>query len=518
MIGQNVTISQLSLKLTTSMSPILLVPMMSLSISSYFRFNKIFVSYSFSSFLNGKDFSLLLFENSKFSYFLDNVLRVESETLPTQGPTNCPIIPGQQQILTTDIKIILCDYYNVQNSSIYSTNNNLRIFSSNFTLCSAKNYGGGVYHTDGFFKTNSNIFHICSADKGGGFYHRNGPINIFRCSFNSNFGDEGCHFFVDDFPESELYIDFSFFQLAPSLRTKHLLFAKRPTNSVEPKVQITPAFCRFNFTQDQLKAYVICDSMDLLLNEDSNKFIDKNVFPGTIYPMNKESSATFKPTPLFSPTQVFTETSDFTISHVFTISSIFTNSFAFTPSKPFDATPSFTPTVHFSSSSVFTKTGNFTCSDIFTISSKFTRSSDFTLSSTFSPSSNFTSTIEFSKSLEFSPSQTGTPSYSPIPRKSPSKSPTPSTPFTFSSHFTPSNIFTASSYFTPGNSFPFSPSEEFTPISAALQATKKPLKAHSIMIVLIVLGGLLLLLGLIANIILCVEMVQAGEIIITQQM
>lgn len=518
MINQNFTLSQLSLNQTTSISPIFLLPILSISTKSSYYFNKISSSYSFSPFINGQKFRFLSVKYSKFSYFLSNALRIDKVGFFTPEFTkNCQ--PGD--LNSKEIQIIGCVYETSKDSAIRSEDSNLSVFITDFTLCHSNETGGGICHRNGYLRTDSNNFVHCSSDlSGGGFYHSNGPIKIYRSSFNYNhaYNGIGNHFAIEKLTSDSIFMDFCYFSYLTQPKNDSLIYVRKDGSLGSGPVLVAPRFCRFNFTLEDLQNYINNDGhMRLVIGDDrdSNKFTDKNTFPGTIYPMREKSSCTFLPTPFFSPTQVFTETTVFTISECFTQSLDFEASRPFTPSSHFSRSHFFTSSDLFSSSSLFTGSISFTESHSFTQSLRFSDSFHFTPSSGFSPSSFFTSSNVFSGSSSFTPSQSGTPSYSPIPTRSPFRSRTPTEVFTSSNVFTPSSAFTPSNQLISGQ---FTSTNTFYVGPALQRATSKPLKGDSIMITLIVLGGLLLLLGLIANIILCVQMVQAGEIIITQRM
>lgn len=513
MLIQNATISHLSLNSSASISPIFLIPILSLSSSTNFYYNKIYASYSFSQFLNARKLNLLVVKNSVFLHFLSNVIKIDGELLEFR-PTVKKCNFTQQS--DPEAQFIGCLLEDTKETALDSRNSRLSVFHCNFIKCKSQvESGGGIHHENGYFRTDSNNFEACQSSKyGGGFYHSNGTIKLYRSSFYSNVAlIAGSHFCVKDFTNSAVFIDYCFFTNVTDITSSSGFIHASKANIINSKeIILNFQHCDFNFTSDVLHKY--CVNYSIIYDTSNCDFSDEKFYPIS-YDMREIESETFTPTPEFTESQYFTETTSFTQSIVFSKSSHFTNSFRFTSSNNFTGTNTFTPSDYFSKSSYFTYSAIFTASGNFTMSSEFTPSSAFTDSNFFSPSNFFSASSFFTESNSFTPSQSATPSYSPIPTRSLGPKPISTSTFTFSGSFTPSSGFTGSSSFTASM---LQSSETFGPAIERLVATKKPLKGGSIMITLIVLGCILLLLGLIANIILCVQMVQAGEIIITQQM
>ncbi|OHS93866.1 hypothetical protein TRFO_02402 [Tritrichomonas foetus] len=507
----NATISNLALHDAghKSLSPIFFLPVISaLSTNNFYNIR---VSKSFSHFLYGTVFKSVYMEKSQFSHFLATPIKTISQLL------TCPVSTQTQKYDGTipDVQLVLCNFSNIGNGpGIYSVQNSLRLFTCNFYMCLSDMNGGGVHHENGYFSSNAVDYTLCSASNlGGGFYHINGELETHRSSFNQNKANNYTCFYASNVTTGNIVglnsIPFS----KPAIPSQKLFL-------VEPiTVMIYFSFCSFQFPEANVSDYIGNPRFEF--NQNTNKFD----LPETNYTNGrKEPSMSFSPSDIFTESSVFsqsipfTATTGFTQSEAFTVSSIFSFSFIFTDSSLFTASTDFT------SSIVFTESSVFTFSSVFTVSTPFTQSGQFTVSSAFTPSSAFTASSGFTASESFTPNQSPTASISPIPTRSPFPTRTPSQTFTQSNPFTRSDPFTASLPF-PTQSIGATAAITQSPnATEEIGATASPVPSARVLslgplgILMIIFGILIGITGIIANMILCVKMMQSGEIIITQRL
>lgn len=190
-------------------------------------------------------------------------------------------------------------------------------------------------------------------------------------------------------------------------------------------------------------------------------------------------------------------TSLFISSYRFQMSVSF-NSVIRTPSNKFTPTPSPTPTQGFSLSGLFSESMNFT-----TIppTINFTASSDFVSTIQFNQTNLFTRSAQFAPTERFSQTNTfitaSPTSYIPPPSFIP-----PTKDFTASSGFSESQQFTAS--------FLFSPSMSPAPTASP------PYTWADLNLGLMILGIIILIVGIIANLFLCCILCKPNEIVAQQ--
>ena len=490
----NVTVSSLKMNSFMLQSALFVLPVLSIS-NSKFVFNQINISRSFSTFLYGQKYKSLVVENSRFFKFLSPVLKIDGSVL-----TECPATNAMFTINNVpDTLLVSCIFNTIQNGpAIHSNQNDLRMFSLNFSFCRNQNTainnanGGAVSHTGGYLSSNGCDYFVCTAQNfGGAIYHSDGSLNLYRSSFNSVFATEHFCFYAQrvTITGQDFYINNCYF---PNINGSSLFL-------VEPEITgqtilVHFSYCRFSFSQSEL-AGMIGNQYNLNYN---NEF-DLPEYNHTL--MRKVDSFTFSPTNVFSPTDGFSPSQNFSASELFTASS------AFSASSGFSQSYSFSESQIFSASDPFTQSNPFTQSFNFSASFAFTASAAFTLSNAFSASEHF------SASESFTPTRSQTPTYSPVPTRSPG---TPTTPFTFSNAFSDSNVFTASAVVPTATQSDIQPTGVLP--SGTPVATAQPLSFSSVGIAMLVIGLLLVVIGLIANIILLIQMARSGEIIITQEL
>lgn len=484
-IYQNLSIQSITLTQFTKNSPIFLIPIFA-SAACSFDFSKLSFSNSFQSFLYANNFKEIYGKYSQFSHFLNSVIKTENRE------TNCTLSFWEGK---TDVYLMECSFNRISGSAISSENSTLRMFSCNFYNTYAQD-GGAVFHTNGYLSSNACNYHRCRADnKGGGIFHDTGPFYLYRSSFLDTSAAEYTAFYANRVPLSNPSNDcFVIEQCYFNTTSKKSLWYVT-SNVTNETVIIDLEGAKFNFPEKDLGTYVPNYTM---IRDPHVKFSFQTV------DMRKSRSNFFTPTTEFTRTEsfsssgLFSESLNFTISNKFASTLNFSNSFYFTNSLIFSRTDTFTSTERFSLTSNFTETQNFT------VSSQFSQSYAFLPSGTFSSSPAFSLSISFTESSDFSPSQSPTPKITPIPTYSPTPfdQQWPSLSGSYTTFFTGSSSFTQSS-FLGGDSINGN--------------ARSSIQAKGIMILFIILLCIILLIGLIANIILCIQQIQSGEIITTQR-
>ncbi|OHS94542.1 hypothetical protein TRFO_39296 [Tritrichomonas foetus] len=455
-------ISGLSLKKYTKSSPFILFSSTSFKSTTTFHHNTFFQFYS--NFARSVTAKSMYFSHSNFMKFLDSAVVADAYREPNFKDQ---VFATSQTATGINSTFLLCTFTDIISASALVTDSTMiRVYTCEFTRCGNTANGGAIQATNcRYCLVNDCDFSICTAlISGGAVYCRNAGLNVFRNSFMFCQAslNGGAFFYEGVTSQYDLRLSSNFFFQCTAVGVNssyyYISFNATSTNSIQIY------FNKYECNQGDLGSFT-----NIISSSGSPVQIGyfRNAYGINNINVHILSTETFSPLPTQTPTNIFTH------------SNIFSASIQFTESM------------------------QFTASGEFTLSSPFSPSLIFTASSAFTPSIAFTPSLSL---VTASPQPTGpSPSISQSPTQSNMATPLPTS--------TPNATPTAS----PSNSLP-SPSPSQTPFATETPTISRSPLVHwpELSLGLIILAGILLLIGIIANIYLISLCCRPSEILAQQ--